>query len=220
MSDYLAAQKVISLSYDSIFEVVTKDHQKLQIATSGTVELSRPDKIRTTRKSGFSDTEMVFDGKTLSFLGKGQNAYIQTEAPGTIDTADRPAAGQVPPAAARRRPAAIGRLRRADDRRHRRQGPRQRRDRRQGVRSSRLPRQGHRLADLDRAGRRSPIPAAMSSPARASTRRRNSRWRFATGRPAARRATSASRPRPAPSGWTSRPPGAEGYQRPARKLPD
>src|SRR5512145_2492833 len=36
MSDYLAAQKVISLSYDSIFEVVSEDHQKLQLATSGT----------------------------------------------------------------------------------------------------------------------------------------------------------------------------------------
>jgi hypothetical protein len=85
MSDYLAAQDVISMSYDSIFEVVTDEHQKLQIATSGTVELDRPDKIRTTRKSGFSDTEMVYDGKTLSILGKGQNAYVQTEAPGTID---------------------------------------------------------------------------------------------------------------------------------------
>ena len=86
MSDYLEAQKTISLSYDSIFEVVSKDHQKLQLATSGTVELVRPDKIRTTRKSGFSDTEMVYDGKTLSFLGKGQNAYVQTEAAGTIDS--------------------------------------------------------------------------------------------------------------------------------------
>jgi hypothetical protein len=86
MSDYLAAQKTISLSYDTVFEVVTKAKQKLQIATSGTAVLERPDKIRTTRKSGFSDTEMVYDGKTLSFLGKGQNAYIQAEAPGTIDT--------------------------------------------------------------------------------------------------------------------------------------
>jgi len=86
MSDYLAAQKAISLSYDTIFEVVSKEKQKLQIATSGTAVLERPDKLRTTRKSGFSDTEMVYDGKTLSFLGKGQNAYIQTEAPGTIDT--------------------------------------------------------------------------------------------------------------------------------------
>src|SRR5205085_783051 len=86
MSDYLAAQKVISLSYDTIFEVVTKDHQKLQIATSGTALLDRPNKLRTTRQSGFSDTEMVFDGKTLSILGKGKNAYVQAEAPGTIDT--------------------------------------------------------------------------------------------------------------------------------------
>jgi len=85
MSDYLAAQKTISLSYDSVFEVVSKDHQKLQLATSGAIDLSRPDKIRTTRQSGFSDTEMVFDGKTVSFLGKGQNAYIQAEAPGTVD---------------------------------------------------------------------------------------------------------------------------------------
>jgi hypothetical protein len=85
MSDYLAAQKNISLGFNSIFEVVSKDHQKLQLATSGTAGLERPNKIHTTRKSGFSDTEMTFDGKTLSILGKGQNAYVQAEVPGTID---------------------------------------------------------------------------------------------------------------------------------------
>jgi len=85
MSDYLAAQKAISLAYDSVFEVVTKDKQKLQLATSGTVDLSRPDKIHTTRQSGFSDTEMTFDGKTVTILGKGKNAYVQAEAPGTVD---------------------------------------------------------------------------------------------------------------------------------------
>jgi hypothetical protein len=86
MSDYLAAQKAISLNYDTVFEVVSKDHQKLQIATSGTMLLNRPDKIRATRKTGFSDTETVFDGKTLTILGKIQNAYVQAEVPGTIDT--------------------------------------------------------------------------------------------------------------------------------------
>ena len=86
MSDYLAAQKAISLSYDTVFEVVSKESQKLQLATSGTIVLNRPDKIRATRKTGFSDTETVFDGKTLSILGKGQNAYVQAEVPGTIDT--------------------------------------------------------------------------------------------------------------------------------------
>ena len=85
MSDYLAAQKVISMSFDSVFEVVSDQHQKLQIATSGTVLMSRPDKIHTTRQTGFSDTEMIFDGKTLSILGKGKNAYIQAEVPGTVD---------------------------------------------------------------------------------------------------------------------------------------
>ena len=86
MSDYLAAQKAISLSYDTVFEVVSKESQKLQLATSGTIALNRPDKIRATRKSGFSDTETVYDGKTLSILGKGQNAYVQAEVPGTVDT--------------------------------------------------------------------------------------------------------------------------------------
>src|SRR6478735_5962464 len=85
MSDYLAAQNNISMGFDSIFEVVSKDHQKLQLGTSGTVELSRPDKIHTTRKSGFSDTEMVFDGKTVTILGKNQNAYVQADVPGTVD---------------------------------------------------------------------------------------------------------------------------------------
>jgi hypothetical protein len=86
MSDYIAKQNSIALSYDSIFEVVSEDHQKLQIATSGTVDLSRPDKVRTTRKTGFSDTETVYDGKTLSFLGKGKNAYMQTDVTGNIDS--------------------------------------------------------------------------------------------------------------------------------------
>jgi hypothetical protein len=86
MSDYLAAQQNISLSYDSVFEVVSDGGQKLQLTTSGTIDLVRPDKIRTARRTGFSDTEMVYDGTTLTLFGKGQNAYIQTEAPGTIDS--------------------------------------------------------------------------------------------------------------------------------------
>src|SRR5678815_5386244 len=86
MSDYIAAQKFISLSYDSTFEVVSKDQQKLQIATSGTVDLNRPDKLRATRKTGFSDTETVYDGKTLTILGKGKNVYMQADVTGTIDS--------------------------------------------------------------------------------------------------------------------------------------
>ena len=69
MSDYMAAQKAISFDFDATLEVVTKDKQKLALASSGTVILNRPDKIRATRAGGFADVEMIFDGKTLTVPG-------------------------------------------------------------------------------------------------------------------------------------------------------
>jgi len=85
MSDYLGAQKTISFEYDTNLELVTKQQQKIGLASSGTLALERPDKLRATRMGGFANVEMVFDGKTLSLLGKNANVYAQTEAPGTID---------------------------------------------------------------------------------------------------------------------------------------
>ena len=85
MADYMTAQKALSFDYDTNLEIVTKEGQKLGLASSGTVTLTRPDKIRTTRAGGFMNVEMVFDGKTLSLLGKDANAYVQTDVPGTID---------------------------------------------------------------------------------------------------------------------------------------
>lgn len=70
MSDYLVAQQMISFGYDTNLEVVTKDQQKILFASSGTAALSRPDKIRATRDGGFASVEMIFDGKTLTLLGK------------------------------------------------------------------------------------------------------------------------------------------------------
>jgi len=85
MTDYMGAQKIISFDYDSNLEVVTKDQQKLSLLASGTVSLNRPDKIRTTRSGGFADTETVFDGTTLTVLGRNKNVYVQADAPGSID---------------------------------------------------------------------------------------------------------------------------------------
>jgi hypothetical protein len=83
MSDYLAGQKAISFDYDSNLEIVSTQQQKIGLASSGTLTLNRPDKLHATRSGGFANVEMVFDGKTLTLLGK--NAYAQVEAPGTID---------------------------------------------------------------------------------------------------------------------------------------
>jgi hypothetical protein len=85
MSDYMAVQKSLSFEFDITLEVVTNDDQKLALASSGTVILNRPDKIRATRSGGFADAEMSFDGKTLTLLGKNLNLYTQIEVPGTID---------------------------------------------------------------------------------------------------------------------------------------
>jgi len=85
MSDYMAAQKSLSFGFDATLEVVTKDEQKLALASSGTLTLNRPDKIRVTRSGGFADVEMSFDGKTLTLLGKNLNLYTQLDVPGTID---------------------------------------------------------------------------------------------------------------------------------------
>ena len=85
MSDYMASQKSISFEYDANYEVVTKDNQKIALASSGTVAIARPDKIRATRVGGFANVESVFDGKTLTLNGKNANVYTQVEIPGTID---------------------------------------------------------------------------------------------------------------------------------------
>ena len=85
MSDYMAAQKSLSFEFDATLEVVTHDEQKLALASSGTVALIRPDKIRVTRAGGFADVEMSFDGKTLTLLGKNLNLYTQLDVPGTLD---------------------------------------------------------------------------------------------------------------------------------------
>ena len=85
MTEYVAAQKAISFDYDVSLEVVTRDDQKLTLAASGNVELARPDKVRASRSGGFADIETVFDGKTLTILGKNMNIYTQVAIPGSID---------------------------------------------------------------------------------------------------------------------------------------
>src|SRR5262245_46168083 len=49
LSDHLASQRNISLTFDADIEVITPDVQKIQFASSGRVQMSRPDKIRASR---------------------------------------------------------------------------------------------------------------------------------------------------------------------------
>ena len=85
MSDYMAAEQMISFGFDATLEVVTTDGQKLGLASSGTLNLNRPGKIFFTRTGGIADIELLFDGKMLTLLGKNLNVYTQLEVPGTLD---------------------------------------------------------------------------------------------------------------------------------------
>jgi len=85
MSDYVAAQKTLSVTFDTDTEVVTADLEKIQFNSSGQVQLSRPDKLRATRLGGYADVELVFDGKTLNVLSKDRNKFAQVDAPGSVD---------------------------------------------------------------------------------------------------------------------------------------
>jgi hypothetical protein len=85
MSDYIAGQKTLSVTFDSDIEVITSELQKIQFTSSGQVQLSRPDKLRATRTGGYADVELVFDGKTLTINGKDRNVFAQMDSPGSVD---------------------------------------------------------------------------------------------------------------------------------------
>jgi len=85
MTDYTAAQKSITASFDSDIEVITPELQKIQFASSGQLKLTRPDKLRIRRTGGYADVDLAYDGKTVSIYGNNAKAYVQADAPGTID---------------------------------------------------------------------------------------------------------------------------------------
>jgi len=85
MADYTAAQKSITATFDSDIEVLTPELQKIQFTSSGQLNMTRPDKFRVRRTGGYADVELVFDGKTVSLYGNNAKAYVQADAPGTID---------------------------------------------------------------------------------------------------------------------------------------
>jgi hypothetical protein len=84
MTDYTAAQKSISATFDSDIEVVTPELKKIQFTSSGKLQLTRPDKLRVSRTGGYADVQLVYDGKTVSIYGNNAKAYAQADLAGTI----------------------------------------------------------------------------------------------------------------------------------------
>ena len=90
MSDYVATQKSLAVTFDTDIEVITPDIQKIQFASSSMVLLSRPNKLRASRTGGYVDVELLFDGQTLTVLDKETRSTPRWRCPGpSISFVDR-----------------------------------------------------------------------------------------------------------------------------------
>jgi hypothetical protein len=85
MSDYVAKQKSISAAFDSDIEVITNDLQKIQFASSGKLQMVRPDKLWVSRMGGYTDVDLVFDGQKTALLGRNNNMFTEVSSPGSVE---------------------------------------------------------------------------------------------------------------------------------------
>lgn len=86
MQAYLGGLKSFTVKYDSDFDVLMPTGAKLKFLSSGEIAVQRPDKLYATRTGALADVSLTLDGKQLTLLGKGVNAYIQLPA-SSIDEA-------------------------------------------------------------------------------------------------------------------------------------
>jgi hypothetical protein len=85
MAGFLGGQKAFTVEFNSSIEVITPDLQKIQFNSSGRLALSRPDKLHAMRSGGYSDVEMMFDGKTFTVHDRAGAVFAQTDFSGSID---------------------------------------------------------------------------------------------------------------------------------------
>jgi hypothetical protein len=85
MADYVSKLNAFSFDYSVELEAVTTKGIKLQFPASGQMLVERPNKFRLTRVGGYSDIELVSDGKTVTLYGRKANVYAQNEAAPSID---------------------------------------------------------------------------------------------------------------------------------------
>lgn len=85
MSDYMASQNNLSAEFDAELDVITPDVEKIQFSASGSLLLERPGKARLIRKGGYTEMELLSDGKTVTIVNLGDGSYSQLQSPGTVD---------------------------------------------------------------------------------------------------------------------------------------
>lgn len=87
MSNHLAGLGAFTVTADHATEVVLTSGQKLELSATSVIQLERPDKLRSDRRGQVADVSFRYDGEKMTLYGRGLNAYLQTDAPNTLDAA-------------------------------------------------------------------------------------------------------------------------------------
>lgn len=84
MADFIAKQPNLHFVYDTDLDVITDDLQKVTFASWGQATVSRPDKMRLSRHGGFTDFDLITDGKTLTINANKAGVYARVDAPASL----------------------------------------------------------------------------------------------------------------------------------------
>ena len=85
MGGYLAGLNEFAFDYEEYHEVVTTGGERLGLASSGSVAVARPDRIRVTKNAGFTDVTLAFDGKTLAVHDAASALVARAPLSGNLD---------------------------------------------------------------------------------------------------------------------------------------
>lgn len=88
MAVFLSQAQRFSVTADMGFDAVQDNGQKIEFGETRKILLSRPDRLRVddTKRDG-SESELIFDGKSIMLYYAGDNVYAVVEKPGTVDDA-------------------------------------------------------------------------------------------------------------------------------------
>ncbi len=83
---------IMHMSYDAVQD----SGQKIEFSELRKVIIQRPNNLRVDAKQSDGDqSELVFDGKTITLFNKSENVYSLTDSPGNVDAAIRYAGGKL-----------------------------------------------------------------------------------------------------------------------------
>jgi len=95
MSNFLGQQKRFSFNATHATDVVQKDGHKLEFGADSSVEVERPNHLRSERRGPRGGANIIYDGKNLSIITPKENMFASVKAPADLDQAIPWAADQL-----------------------------------------------------------------------------------------------------------------------------